>query len=89
MNLVVRPELIDGGGKDLLAEGLVALETVKRFLGGALMGFFFAVAHSIAGVDTAQDDCRAEDGVLVGIGIRVHEFKLDGDAILLGPLDKT
>ena len=81
--------LTHGGGKDLLIEGLVALEAVKGFLGGALMGFFLAVALSIAGINAAQNDRRAEDGVLIGIGIGVHEFKLDGDTILLGPLDEA
>ena len=47
------------------------------------MGLFLAVAHAIAGIDSAQENSGAEDGVLVSIGVGVNEFKVDGDAIYL------
>ena len=81
--------LIKGGGKDLLAEGLVVLEAFERFLGSTLMGLPLAVTHGITGIDAAQDNRRAEDGILVGVGEGVNKFKLDGDTILLGPLDES
>ena len=68
---------VGGGGEDLLAELLVVLQAVERLLGRALVGFLLAVALGIAGEDAAQQYCRAEDGVLVCVGIGVNEFKLD------------
>ena len=65
------------------------VEAVESFLGCALVRFLLAVAHGVAGVDAAQDDCRAEDGVLVGVAVGVHKFKLDGYAVLLCPLDEA
>ena len=73
----------------MFAELLVMGQAVKGFLGCALVGLFLAVAHSIAGIDATQDDSGAEDGVLVGVGIGIDKFKLDGNMILLCPLDET
>ena len=73
----------------MFAELCVVLEALEGFLGGTLVRLLFAVAHGVAGIDAAQDDGGAEYGVLVGVAVRVNEFKLDGHPILLGPLDEA
>ena len=65
------------------------MEAVEGFLGSDLMRLFLAVAHSIAGIDTAQFHGCAENGVVVIIGRSVNEFIFDGDVVLLRPLDEA
>ncbi len=81
--------LAGSSGQHLLAELLIVLEAVQCLLGRCLVGLFLAVAVGIAGIDASQDDGSAEYGVLVGIGVAVNELKLDGDPVLLGPLDES
>ena len=64
-------------------------ETVQCLLGSELVGFFFAVALGVTGMDSTHDDGGAEYGVLVTVGGQVNELKLDRDMILLCPLDES
>ena len=73
----------------LFAELRVLLQAFEGLLGGALVGLLLAIAYSIACVDTRKDDRGAEYGVLVGVGVGVNELKLDGDSVLLCPLDEA
>ena len=77
------------GRQHLLAELGIVLQAFKGFLGCALVGFLLAVSCGIAGIDSAQDDCSAENRVFIGIGVRIYQFKLNRDSVLLGPLDEA
>ena len=73
----------------MLAELLVLLEAVKGLLGCALVGLLLAVALGVAGIDAAQNNGGAEHRVLVGVGVGIDKFKLDGYPVPLGPLDES
>ena len=66
-----------GCGKHLLAELWVLFQAFKCLFGGDLVGFFFAVAHGLAGKESTHNDGCAEHGTVVVVGGNIHQFVVD------------